>query len=145
MRDLKMLWNSFCFGLVSTYQRFSATLWPKSAPFWKQFTKDFATAVTKCSAAYVRNCKGRLYKTNWFDILRNFCFFTAYKFECLQLTKPFVQMHSVQADPQTGRSGGQKIISEQEFQNGQRDNFYGDKEIISRAASQRHVAKKSYP
>ena len=33
MTDLQIFGNSFCkFGLVSTYQRFSATLWPKSSP-----------------------------------------------------------------------------------------------------------------
>ena len=36
LTDLQMLGNSFWeFGLVSTYQRFRAAFWPKSAPFWK--------------------------------------------------------------------------------------------------------------
>ena len=47
MTELQMLGNSFCeFGLVSTYQRFSATFWPQSAIFWKYFTKDSGPAVS---------------------------------------------------------------------------------------------------
>ena len=42
MTDLQ-IGNSFCeFGLVSTYQRFSAAFWPKSAPFWNSLLKIMA-------------------------------------------------------------------------------------------------------
>ena len=42
MTDLQMLGSSFCeFSLVSTYKRFSAASWPKSAAFWKKYSKDY--------------------------------------------------------------------------------------------------------
>ena len=45
MTDLQILGSSFCeFDLVSTYQRFSAPFWPKSAPFWKWSYKDVGPA-----------------------------------------------------------------------------------------------------
>ena len=45
MTDLQMLGNSFFgFGLVSTYQRFSAAFLPKSAPFWKLSSEDAGPA-----------------------------------------------------------------------------------------------------
>ena len=50
MTDLQMLGNSFCeFGLVSTYQRFSATFRPKIVPFWIQSSKDSGHAALDLS------------------------------------------------------------------------------------------------
>ena len=43
MTDLQMLGDSFYeFGLVSTYQIFSAAFWPNNAPFWSSLLKILA-------------------------------------------------------------------------------------------------------